>query len=319
MIDVREAIKSGEIIPKRTLGQCFLTERSFAERIVRAAELAPGDHVIEVGPGVCAITGLLCEQARTVTAVEIDNRLTKVIGSSMSRYDNFRLVNADILRVPADLLLPGNEPPHSADLTDGGDKERFKSYGGFPGSRAGKEGDTASRIVLVSNMPYYISTPIMTRLFEEFSFVDMAVLMMQREVADKLAARPSTGNFCLLTVLAQSFCQPEKLFSVPPHCFTPQPGVESVVMALTARRPPAFNNAAEKRIFFQVARAAFARRRKTIENSLMFAGLAQNRAQAETALARADIPPGARGESLGFSEFASLARVLASMPVSIPG
>lgn len=247
--------------------------------------MTPGDHVIEVGPGVCALTGLLCGRAQSVTAVEIDRRLTDSISASMSVYDNFRLVNADALTVPAELLLPPD-----------------------PGATA------EARVVLVSNMPYYISTPIMTRIAEEFSFVDRAVLMMQREVSDKLLAGPSEYNYCMLTVIINAFFSVKRLFTVPPHCFAPQPGVESAVMLLKkhARENSVINAVCEREraMFFQVVRAAFARRRKTLENSLIHAGLAAGRVHANDAVARAGIDVGARGESLDARAFAALARAI---------
>ena len=275
------------------MGQYYLTDDSIAEKIVNLAELAPGDHVIEVGPGACALTGRLCERAGAVTAVEIDRRLAGAICTAMSRYPNFHFICADILKVSARSLVPAGASPR--------------------------------RVVLVSNMPYYISTPIMTRLFEELAFVDKAVLMMQKEVARKLTAQPSTADYCMLSVFAQSFYVPKKCFSVSPHCFVPQPGVESAVVALEPRSRPLFagdageaSEAAEaveavealRQMFFRVVRAAFARRRKTLANSLVFAGLALGRAEAEGALALAGIPTGARGESLSHEAFAALAHAL---------
>ena len=283
MIDAKGIIGRGDFVPKRNLGQCFLTDKGIAERIVNAIEITPGDHVIEVGPGVCALTCLLCDRAGAVTAVEIDRRLIGIIDAAMSGYDNLKLLNADILKIQAGSLLSDNGAPP-------------------PG-----------RVFMVSNMPYYISTPIMTRLFEEFSFIDRAVLMMQSEVAGKLLAAPSSDNYCMLTAFAKSFGTLKKLFTVPPHFFSPQPGVESTVMLLGAQSPPFFENAADKAWYFRVVRAVFARRRKTIANSLMFAGLAQNRSQAEEAASLAGVPCGARGESLGAGELLALSRAVSSL------
>ena len=298
LIDLKAAFKSGEIIPKRRLGQCFLTDRSVAERIVNAIRLAPGDHVIEVGPGACALTELLCERSITVTAVEIDRRLKGIIGAAMSRYQNFNLIIDDIMKVPADALAscapaPWHPQPHH---------------------KAPKH-PQPQRAIFVSNMPYYISTAIMTRLFEEFDFVSRAALMMQSEVAAKLLSAPSSENYCMLSVFAKSFGTLEKLFVVPPHCFAPQPGVESTVMLLEAHKPPLFANAGDKERYYKVVRAAFARRRKTIANSLLFAGLAPSRRQADAAAEAAGIPSGARGESLCFYDFLKLARAIANLAV----
>jgi len=283
--------------------------------------LTPGGHVIEAGPGVCALTGRLCEGAGSVTAVEIDRRLVGVIGRAMSGYGNFRLINADILDVPAESLLP--EPggrtcaPQpgaiNAHSPVGPCLSTQQSAAPLPSSHF----RSSSGVVFVSNLPYYISTPIMTRLFEEFIFVDRAVLMMQKEVSDKLLARPSSPNYGMLTVFAHYFGTVRKLFSVPPHSFTPQPGVESAVMLFDAHKPPidASAGAPDERImardmFFRTVRASFASRRKTLANNLIHAGLAADRSMAEDAVARAGIGAGARGETLGVHEFVALSRSL---------
>jgi 16S rRNA (adenine1518-N6/adenine1519-N6)-dimethyltransferase len=283
LIDVRKAIRDGEVKPNQRLGQCFLADAGVAGRIAQAAELTPGDHAIEVGPGVCALTGLLCERAGSVVSVELDRSLVGIVRDAMSGYDNFLLINADIRKIKADRLLPSG----------GGDSER--------------------RAVFISNMPYYISTQIMTRLFEEFAFVDRAVLMMQSEVADKILAGPSDPDYNMLTVFANSAYAPKLLFHVAPHCFAPQPGVESAVVAFAARESPLFEEARDRKTFFRLVRAAFAARRKTLGNCMIAAGLVSGRGQAEEALAAAKIKSGARGETLGADEFAALAKVLATL------
>ena len=172
----------------------------------------------------------------------------------------------------------------------------------------------------------------MTRLFTDFDYIDKAVLMMQSEVCDKTLAAPSAPGYCMLTVLCNAFYQPEKLFTVPPHCFAPQPGVDSAVVAFTAHPAPivagAVNSApsiaktthpvpivelSERELFISVVRAAFATRRKTLANCLVAADLAPDRASAEAAAARAGIPSSARGESLSAQTFAVLARELMRM------
>jgi 16S rRNA (adenine1518-N6/adenine1519-N6)-dimethyltransferase len=264
---------------------------------VLSADLTPDDHVIEVGPGVCALTGYICERAGSVVAVEIDRRLSGIIANEMSGFDNFTLINADFLRVGAESLLPP---------------------GGVSDGR---------RVKFISSLPYYISTPVMTRLFEEFSFVEKAVMMMQREVSDRLKAKPSEQDYCMLTAFAGSYCAPSRLFNVSPHCFAPQPGVDSVVMSFAAydagqsgknaingggdeKRFNFFAGPAEKAMYFKVVRAAFASRRKTLENSLLLSGLAADRRSAGDAVLRANIKSGARGESLSPGDFVSLVRAL---------
>ena len=353
MTDVRNAVKNGIIKPNRNYGQCFLADEKIAEKIVNAAELTPGDHVIEVGPGVCALTAMLCERAGSVVAVEIDAGLTQTIGEIMAPYKNFKLISGDILRVAPEELLPcGGPGAESAAESCGLIPERADDRGeifavpgresapggspcGGPGAESAAAGICATperehasggstwpaddiddlltrparRIVFVSNMPYGISTQLLTRLFVEFTFVSRAVIMMQKEVCDKLFARPSTKHYCLLTVLADSFGEREKVAAVAPHFFAPQPGVDSAVVAFCAREAPIVA-AADRDAYFRVVRAAFAHRRKTLANCLVHAGLARDRAAAEAAAAQAGVPPAARGESLGALEFAALTRAL---------
>ncbi|MDR3120943.1 MAG: 16S rRNA (adenine(1518)-N(6)/adenine(1519)-N(6))-dimethyltransferase RsmA [Clostridiales bacterium] len=294
MNELRKAVKSGEIRPKRSLGQNFLTDRAVAERIVEAVGLTRADHVVEVGPGLCALTELLCESAGFVTAVEIDRHLVPKISEIMARYDNFRLIHADILKLaPEELTFPKKADGAAGDFLP-------ESPSAFFGGRA----------KLVSNLPYYISTPVMMRFFEEGFRVSRLVFMMQKEVADRLVALPSTKAYGALTVAANFYAKPAKLFTVPPHCFVPQPDVESAVVALeTYETPPV--EVRDTALFFRVVRAAFAQRRKTLENCLIHAGLLPpERARAAAILDGAGVPRGARGETLDLPAFAALANVI---------
>jgi len=288
LIDARAFIRNGAIKPSRGLGQCFLTDANVAKRVVDAAELTPGDHVVEVGPGVCALTALLCERAGTVIAVEIDGRLTETIKAATAAYDNFVLIQSDFLKVDAGALRP---PATSM--------------------------AAPRRAVFVSNIPYYISTHILTRLFEELTFINRAVVMMQKEVAGKLLAKPSTAQYCMLSLFAGLYCKPEKLFSVTPQSFAPQPKVDSAVVLLDARTAPSglFDSeraAVERNMYFRIVRASFSNRRKTLENVLIHSGLAEDRARASDLVKSAGVAEKARGESLDVYEFAALARVLAA-------
>ena len=293
--NIRNAVKNGEVKPKRKLGQCFLTDANVAEKIVEAAELTPGDRAIEIGPGVCALTELLCARAGSVSAVEIDKNLAGLISGTMSRYKNFDLVIDDILKVPIRRLMQetGDNPdrPAPAGLS-------------YPSESAAIP---AGQIKLIANLPYYITTPILERVINEFTFVNKAVLMMQKEASDRLLAKPSTPEYGMLAVLANTFFKLKKIFIVPPHCFTPQPGVESAVILFDALQP---RLSADRKFYVSVVKAAFAVRRKTLENSLLHSGLVPSREQAAAILEEAGIARGARGESLGINEFWELARAL---------
>lgn len=279
---IKEIFKNSGFKPKKSLGQNFLTDGDIAGRIAELAEITPDDHIIEVGPGVCALTETLCAKARRVIAVEIDRRLVPIINAKMLRYGNFNLINADALSVSADLLFGGA----SADIP----KKNVK---------------------FISNMPYNISTQLMTRLFTEFTGVGKAVLTMQREVADKILAPPSTAEYNAVTVFADSFAKASRAFMIPQHCFTPQPRIDSAVVVFDARDEAAAA-APYGGTFVAVVRAAFANRRKTLENCLLHAGLAPDRPSAANALAQAGLPRIARGESLSCAQFETLAKILHS-------
>ena len=284
---IREAVRAGAIRPQKSLGQNFLIDQSYAERIAEAADVGPDDTVIEVGPGLCALTRPLCRRAGHVVAVEIDRFLVPQILQEMRGAQNFRLVHGDILKTPLDELLPDGAARHSP----------YK---------------------VVSNLPYSISSQVMMRFFEGFGEVDrpsVMVLMMQKEVADRLVAQPATKAYGSLTVAANVHSAPRRAFSVPPHCFVPQPGVDSTVVVLETRpEPPA--PIEDRKLFAKVVRAAFAQRRKTLENCLMHAGLLpQDRIEAAATLAEAGVRPGARGETLTVEEFADVANAIAARSV----
>ena len=277
-MDVRGEIKKGAIRPVKSLGQNFLTDAEIAGRIVEAAELTKEDAVIEVGPGLGALTALICEKAGQVIAVEIDRHLIPRISANMAGYGNFELIHDDILKIPFDELYRRVAKP--------------------------------ARVKVLSNLPYYITTAVMMRFFEESPQPEKMVFMMQREVADRLVAKPSTKAYGSLTVLTNYYAQPHRAFYVAPHCFVPQPDVESAVVVLDVRDVPPVP-VPDKAFFFGVVRAAFAQRRKTLVNCLISAGLIpKDRVFAEALFAKAGIDVLARGESLTMSEFATLTELL---------
>ncbi|MDR1059815.1 MAG: 16S rRNA (adenine(1518)-N(6)/adenine(1519)-N(6))-dimethyltransferase [Clostridiales bacterium] len=397
-MDLRQSIKSGDIRPAKTLGQNFLADRNIAGKIVAAAELCPGDHVIEVGPGLGALTGLLCERAGFVTAVEIDRHLLPTLRERLSAHRNVRVIHGDILKIPLAELLeapgPGGAEGSGPGVAGRGDRPCGSLHCGLsavasgvaaggagrgdrpcdgPDGHAGNDSNDhagnarasndsnghagnahasdaaraaagagnaghgasaagAMRLKLVSNLPYYISTPIMMRFFEEGAGIEKMVLMMQKEVAARLTARPSTKAYGSLTVAAGYYAAPRLAFSVSPRCFVPQPGVESAVVVLDAKAAAASGAAGRARdgagagaggarlspeaeaMFFRVVKAAFAQRRKTLENCLIQAGLLPpEREAAARALAAPELglTPGIRGEALDLNAFMRLAAALA--------
>jgi 16S rRNA (adenine1518-N6/adenine1519-N6)-dimethyltransferase len=318
--ELRRAVRAGEIRPQKSLGQNFLVDLSYAERIVDAADIGEDDDVIEVGPGMCALTKLLCERARRVVAVEIDKFLIPKILREMRGIANFRLVHADILKMPLERLLPDGSG--SGIHSDGGSGSGICSDGDgdivsdiVSNSCGCSDSDDAACYKVVSNLPYSASSQIMMHFLDG---VDDAarprkmVLMMQKEVADRLVAQPATKAYGALTVAANFFAEPRRAFNVPAHCFVPQPGVDSTVVTLDTRSAPPCH-VEDRALFFCVLRAAFAQRRKTLENCLIHAGLLpKDRNAASAVLAASGVSPCARGETLSLRQFADISNALAT-------
>lgn len=259
---------------KKSLGQHFLISRRVLEATVAACELQDGLPVLEIGPGIGTLTRALAERGARVTAVELDARAVAVLDETVGPFPNVRIVQQDILALDLPALL-------------------------------GEEYWTA-----VGNLPYYITTPVIGKMLETASRFRRLVFMVQREVADRLGAAPGTKDYGSLSVFAQTFTTVERVAKVPRGAFLPPPTVESAVVRLTVRPQPLVPDALRE-TFFRVVRAAFGQRRKTLENALAGGGiLGGERARIADALARAGIPPGRRGETLGIDEFRRLAEAI---------
>ena len=273
---------------KKSLGQNFLTDRGVARRIIDAVAPLPTDIVVEIGPGTGALTQVLLDRSGYVVAVEIDQRLVDGLRNKL-KGEHLTIVNTDALRVDWRALI--------AEATSS-----------FRAVRGSKSGD--SRVRVVANLPYYISTPIMERLLSFGRLLFDMTLMLQKEVADRIATGAGSKEYGYLSVMVQYYCEATKLFEVAPSAFTPAPKVRSAVIRLTLRGHPAVEVADEKR-FFAFVRAAFAQRRKTILNNLKAAASSLQFAQpVEPALEAASVSPQRRAETLSLAEFAALYRTL---------
>lgn len=251
--------------PRKRLGQHFLVDPNIVRKIVAAAQLEGHEHVLEIGAGRGILTAALCGAARSVTAVELDPKLGEYLRETLTDQKNLDLRIEDALEFPYDRLPEGT--------------------------------------VVVANLPYYISTPLLFRLFEERKRVDRMVLMLQTEVARRMVAAPDTSDYGILSVLTQYSATASLAFHVPPTCFRPRPEVGSSVVAL-AMRHTSRDPAAEQQ-FVRTVRAAFAHRRKTLANSLRDEGFSPE--SVAHALAQAGIAPSRRAETLRLDEFAALA------------
>lgn len=269
-VEVRELAARLGTLPTKSLGQNFVVDPNTVRRIVRAAELRPEDHVVEVGPGLGSLTLGLLPEVAALTAVEIDASLAAelplTVQSRAPAYaGRLTVVTADALRLEQ---LPG-EPPTA----------------------------------LVANLPYNVSVPVLLTILERFPTVRRVMVMVQSEVADRLAAPPGSRTYGVPSVKAAWYADVRRAGAVGRSVFWPVPNVDSALVAMTRREPPA--TTASRAEVFAVVDAAFAQRRKTLRAAL--AGWAGSPADAEAALRAAALDPGARGEALGVEDFARLA------------
>ena len=256
--------------PRKRLGQNFLTDGRVLERIVRTAELSPSDQVLEIGAGAGTVTRELARVSPRVLAVEIDGRLRPVLDETLGDLPNVQVVIADVLALDLPALL-----------SDG----QWK---------------------VVANLPYYVTTPILTRLIELIEHFPLIVVMVQREVADRLTASPGGKDYGSLSVFTQWHCEVAPILHLSPHCFFPEPEVASTLVTLCRRQSPPVS-VQDQAHLFRVVRAAFGQRRKTLLNALVGSpDLGVSKEQALAALRAAGIDPGRRGESLSLTEFAAL-------------
>ena len=255
---------------KKGLGQNFLTSQNVLEEIVDSAEIDSG--VIEVGPGFGVLTSELAKNSDKVVTIEIDERLIDVLKYTLADYDNVKIVNADILKLDLHKLI----------------QEEF-----------GNE-----KVSIAANLPYYITTPIITKLLEEKLPLKNIVVMVQKEVALRMAAKPSSKDYGAITVLCQYYTEPSVVTNVPASLFVPPPKVDSAVLKLKIRENPAVHVTDEK-MFFRVVKAAFSQRRKTLLNCLC-SNFSFPKEEMSALLEGIGITPSRRGETLSLQEFADI-------------
>ena len=267
---------------KKSFGQNFLTDTNILQKIVDTAEIDKKVNVIEIGPGIGALTEFLAESAAEVMAFEIDNRLVPILADTLRDFDNVTVVNQDILKVDLAQYIAEFKNP---DLP----------------------------IKVVANLPYYITTPILMHLIESGILFSEFVVMMQREVADRISAQPNTKAYGSLSIAVQYYMTAKVAFIVPRTVFVPAPNVDSAILKMVRRDQPAVEVQDEK-FFFKVSKASFAHRRKTLWNNLTshFGKSEVTKGKLTAALEQAELSPSVRGEALSLEEFARLADALKS-------
>lgn len=281
--DIATPIRTQQIMAKydlkvkKSLGQNFLIDPNILRKIVGQAKLTKNSAAIEIGPGIGALTEHLAREAGKVLAFEIDQRLLPVLDDTLSPYDNISIVHADILKTDVQAAI---------------DKEL-----------AGYED-----IVVVANLPYYVTTPIILKLLLEKLPIRGMVVMLQKEVAERITAKPGTKAYGSLSIAIQYYTQAEMALTVPKSVFLPQPNVDSAVIRMTKREVPEVE-VIDEDFFFSVTRGSFVQRRKTILNNLQVA-MPLGKEKKELilkALEEAEIDPTRRGETLTIKEFGLLA------------
>ena len=265
---------------KKSFGQNFLTDTNILQKIVDTAEIDKNVNVIEIGPGIGALTEFLAESAAEVMAFEIDDRLVPILADTLRDFDNVTVVNQDILKVNLAQYIAEFKNP---DLP----------------------------IKVVANLPYYITTPILMHLIESGIPFSEFVVMMQREVADRISAQPNTKAYGSLSIAVQYYMTAKVAFIVPRTVFVPAPNVDSAILKMVRREQPAVEVQDEK-FFFKVSKASFVHRRKTLWNNLTshFGKSEETKAKLTAALEQADLSPSVRGEALTLADFARLADAL---------
>ncbi len=273
-----EILNKYDFSMQKKFGQNFLIDTHVLEKIVRAADITKDDFILEIGPGIGTLTQYLCEHGKQVLAIEIDKKLMPVLDETLADYENVEVINEDVLKLDLKKLI--------------------------------EERNGSGKVKVVANLPYYITTPIIMGLFESNLPIENITVMVQKEVADRIQSGPGTKDYGSISVAVQYYAKPYIAAFVPPNCFMPRPKVGSAVLCLTPHTsPPVYVK--DEKLFFQVIRAAFNQRRKTLVNGIYNAGFIKlSKEEITDAIIKIDKPANIRGEALTLEEFAKLSNAL---------
>ena len=274
----KEVLSKYNMSAKKKFGQNFLIDGGVLDGIVEASGVTKEDCVLEIGPGIGSLTQYLAEAAKRVVSVEIDKTLIPVLDDTLSEYDNVTIINEDILKVDIESIV--------------------------------KEYNEGRAIKVVANLPYYITTPIIMKLFESGAPIDSITVMVQKEVADRMVMGPGNKDYGSLSLAVGYYAKATAVMNVPPGSFIPQPNVGSAVVHLKRYEKPAVE-VGDAKYMFEIIRTAFNQRRKTLSNSLSNnPSLKVTRQQVQDALTEINIDEKARGEVLSLTQFARLSDIL---------
>lgn len=263
---------------QKKFGQNFLIDPHVLEKIIAAARITREDFVLEIGPGIGTMTQYLCEKAREVLAVEIDQALLPILADTLKEYENVEVRNEDILKMDI--------------------------------NQVAREKNDGKPIKVVANLPYYITTPIIMGLFESHVPIDSITVMVQKEVAERMQVGPGTKDYGALSLAVQYYARPEVVANVPPNCFLPRPNVGSAVIRLTRHKKTPVQVENEK-LMFQIIRASFNQRRKTLINGLYNSGvLPLSKDELAQVLEKLGLSANIRGEALSLEQFAAFSNLI---------
>ncbi len=262
---------------KKNFGQNFLIDNHVLNKIITSAEISEDDVVIEIGPGIGTLTSAVAENAFKVIAVEIDKTLIPILEDTLSRFDNIEIINEDILKVDIKAIA-----------------EKYSD----------------KKIKVVANLPYYITTPIIMEILEKQVPIQSITVMVQKEVAYRMGAKPSTKDYGALSLSVQYFCEPYIVANVPQNCFMPRPNVDSAVIKLTVLDEPRVKTNNSK-LMFELIKIAFSQRRKTLLNCIFnTGGFGFSKEEIAQILNEAGFDERVRGETLNLEDFAKLSDVI---------
>lgn len=271
-------MKKYGITANKNLGQNFLIDDEVINNIVDSANVTKNDLVIEIGPGLGTLTSKILERAGKVVAIELDDRMIKILNDRFSIYSNFELLHDDVLKVNLHELISSNK-------------------------------NQCSNVKIIANLPYYITTPIIMKLLEEKLDIDSITVMIQKEVADRITAVPGEKYSGAITYSVYYYAQPKQICFVSKEFFIPSPEVDSEVITLNIRNNPPVEVKNEE-MFFRVIKASFMQRRKTLLNGLLNGGIVQNKYEGKQLLEKLNLPENVRGENLSIEQFAEIANEL---------
>ncbi|WP_352420324.1 16S rRNA (adenine(1518)-N(6)/adenine(1519)-N(6))-dimethyltransferase RsmA [Proteiniborus sp.] len=269
---IKEIIEKYGFKFSKSLGQNFLIDGNVIDNIIEGSNIGADDGIIEIGPGIGTLTQKLCESAGKVIAIELDNNLLPILEETLEGYNNVEVIHGDVLKVDLNQLI----------------KEKLEGR----------------KVKVVANLPYYITTPIIMKLLEENLNIDKIVVMVQKEVALRMKAVPGGKDYGALSVAVQYYSEPKIIVDVPKNVFMPKPNVDSAVIMLDVYKESHIK-VKDKKLFFNIVKAAFGKRRKTLLNALS-SGIELKKEEVLAALEKSGIDPTRRGETLDITEFARL-------------